>query len=304
MPVLDPVAKNVHEDRPFDSAALRAASLMASHLSPSPGTGARRLTIQLDCKMMGTMNAERPEQGSSVSGERRDFPSTCWSRILSSTWKDGLRDPAAMEDLAARYWRPIYAYVRVGWARTHEDAKDLTQDFFVWMMESDFLSKADPGRGRFRAFVQVALKHYLSKDDRDARRLKRGGAGKTLTLGEIAEWGVADPAGGTPEETLDRAWKRELLARATAQLEAECRTEGKETAFRIFREFHLSGGAAEDSYRDVAERHGLSEVAVQNHLARTKDRFRAILTGLVRETVADPVALEEELRFLFGGGGS
>ena len=37
-----------------------------------------------------------------------------------------------------------------------KDAKDLAQDFFLWMMESDFLSRADRGRGRFRVFVKVA----------------------------------------------------------------------------------------------------------------------------------------------------
>src|SRR5947209_7892091 len=103
----------------------------------------------------------------------RDFPSTCWSRLL-----DGFGSPdrsasrRAAEELARNYWKPIYAYVRSAWSKSIEDAKDLTQGFFVWMMESDFLSRADPGRGRFRGFLKVALKHFLGMDERARGALK------------------------------------------------------------------------------------------------------------------------------------
>src|SRR5262245_12942315 len=136
-----------------------------------------------------------------LGGRGRDFPSTCWSRFLvGAARKDAGATRPAAETLARDYWKPIYAYVRAKAARSNEDAKDLTQDFFVWMMETDFLSRADPARGRFRAFVQVALKHYLANRERDARREKRGGDQKLLTLGEIVDWGVPDPAGRPPEE--------------------------------------------------------------------------------------------------------
>src|SRR5439155_1531158 len=77
----------------------------------------------------------------------------------------------AIQELARRYWRPIHAYIRMVGRRSDEDARDLTQDFFVFMMETDFAAKADPNRGRFRSFVKVALKHYLGEEARAEGRL-------------------------------------------------------------------------------------------------------------------------------------
>src|SRR5437867_9766320 len=92
-----------------------------------------------------------------LGGVRRDFPSTCWSRFSAALPEDLASRRAAVEELSRRYWKPIYAYIRAKWAKTNEDAKDLTQDFFVWMLEGDFISRADSSRGRFRAYVKVAL---------------------------------------------------------------------------------------------------------------------------------------------------
>src|SRR5437867_240483 len=115
------------------------------------------------------------DAGTELGGMRRDFPSTCWSRISAAFPEDLAARRAAVEDLSHRYWKPIYAYIRAKWGKTNEEAKDLTQDFFVWMMEGDFIDRADPSRGRFRAYVKVALQHYLSDEERRRQRLKRGG---------------------------------------------------------------------------------------------------------------------------------
>ena len=45
-------------------------------------------------------------------------------------------------------WRPIHGYVRARRRLSHEDALDATQEFFLWMMSSGFLTRADPSRGR------------------------------------------------------------------------------------------------------------------------------------------------------------
>src|SRR5262245_30432523 len=100
-----------------------------------------------------------------LGGANRHFPSTCWSRFSGNP--AGSRE--AVESLAEGYWKPVYAYIRSKWAKTNEDAKDATQDFFVWMVEGDFISRADPSRGRFRAFVKVALDHYLGGEERKRR---------------------------------------------------------------------------------------------------------------------------------------
>ena len=56
-----------------------------------------------------------------------------------------------------------------------EDAQDLTQDFFVMVLDGHLLGRADPHRGRFRSLLLKALKDFLN-DARDKKRArKRGG---------------------------------------------------------------------------------------------------------------------------------
>jgi RNA polymerase sigma-70 factor (ECF subfamily) len=216
-----------------------------------------------------------------IGGGDRDFPSTHWSTVASD-----------LDALARDYWKPVYAYVRARHPRTNEDAKDLTQDFFAWMIESGFARRADPARGRFRAFLKVAVDHYLRNDLRDRRALKRGGGRPALPIAE-----VADPDQRTPEEIMDQVWRDEILRHATARLEAECAAAGRETRFALFRDYfvHETG-----TYAEAAARHGISIIDVSNHLMEAKRRFRAILTDIVARTVDSPGALEEELALLFG----
>ncbi len=228
----------------------------------------------------------------------RDFPSTCWSRFLGVAAADPARRRTALEELARIYWRPVYAYVRAKWGRTIEDAKDLTQDFFVWMLETDFLGRADPARGKFRAFVKVALSRYLSKEERDRRTLKRGGGLGILALDAAAA--PPDPAGKSPEQALDDAWKAELLSRAENILQEQLQRAGRDLQGRIFRDYYRT--AADDlNYREVAARHGVSEADVLEGLRRTREAFRGIVTDLVSETVRGPEELRDEMRALFGG---
>src|SRR5262249_30986876 len=116
-----------------------------------------------------------PKMSDAPSSTDLRFPSTCWSRIEQDT-------TAALETLAQRYWRPIHAYLRRALSRNDADARDLTQDFFVWMIETSFVHKADPARGRFRAFLKTALRRYVDDQDQRARALKRGGGRRFVPL--------------------------------------------------------------------------------------------------------------------------
>lgn len=242
------------------------------------------------------MATSRPDGDTLQGGPDRHFPSTCWSLFLGDT----LRRTEAAGELARRYWKPIYACIRTTWAATNEDAKDLTQDFFIWMMETDFLGKADPARGRFRAFVKVALKRYLSNEARKEGRIKRGGDRRTFALDGAPEGiRLPDAKGKTPEEVLDEAWKNELLLAAATQLQRTLKEEGNEVYFHVFREYFLD--QAEVAHRDVARRHGIREGDVSNYLRRAKQRYRDILRELIAETVGNEGELRDEWEALFGG---
>ena len=70
---------------------------------------------------------------------------------------------AALGELCRIYWYPLYAYVR---RRGHapEEAQDLTQGFFLHLLEHKTLARADPLKGKFRSFLIGSLQNYLSTE--------------------------------------------------------------------------------------------------------------------------------------------
>jgi RNA polymerase sigma-70 factor (ECF subfamily) len=85
----------------------------------------------------------------------------------------------AFSALCDDYWPAIFAYVRrLGFAEA--DAQDLTQGFFVHLLERRTVRRADPQRGKFRSFLLGALKNYLANEAARAGRKKRGGEPEIL----------------------------------------------------------------------------------------------------------------------------
>src|SRR5689334_4499364 len=89
--------------------------------------------------------------GSEVTG-RTVFATTQWSIVLIAGEEDTPRALAALEKLCQTYWHPLYSYVRRR-GYSPDDAKDLTQGFFAWLLERNWLGRADQQRGRFRSFL-------------------------------------------------------------------------------------------------------------------------------------------------------
>ena len=240
-----------------------------------------------------------------MGGQAAPFPSTLWTNVLQAGDVDDGKRRAAWEDLARRYWKPVYLYIRVKWAKSNEDAKDLAQDFFAWMMKTGLPQRADPGRGRFRVFVKAALENYLRMDLRNRLCQKRGGDRVfihfTPTADQEGIFEVADHAGKTPEQILEDAWKTELLERATARLRESYERRGKTRYFAVFKDFYL-GSNPRASHDEMAATHGLSSADVNNYLMDAKRTLREILKDLLAETVERPEDIHEEFKELFGQG--
>lgn len=240
------------------------------------------------------------DPGDALEASYPFFPSTHWSQLLEPEAGERRSRSGSWDWLAERYWKPVYACVRFQWARTTEDARDLTQEFFLWMMESDFLGRTRREGGRFRSLLKVALRHYLV-DDRRRRRTQKRGAGRLPTnlAGKNPPLPVTDPKGKTPDQVLDEAWREELLTRAVSALEDAYRNDEKDVYFRVFHEYLLSDRPGV-TYEEVASSCGIGVRDVGNYLLHAKKAFRTLLKGLVAETVADPGDLADELRALFG----
>jgi RNA polymerase sigma-70 factor (ECF subfamily) len=233
------------------------------------------------------MNAEKP--GSL-------FPSTLWTQVLNVAESDSRKRRAAWEELAARYWRPVYVHIRAQRSRSGEEALDLTQSFFAWMIETAFPGRADPRRGRFRHFLKSALENFLRMDARARSRLKRGGDRRFISLDRAD---LSDAAGASPDSAYENAWKRELLMRAAMSLKEKYERCGKGIHFEIFRACVLEEVPAA-SHAELAARHGITPTDVNNYLMDAKRNFKELLKDLLAETVAAATELDEEFRELFG----
>src|SRR5262249_46320057 len=109
------------------------------------------------------------------------FASTHWSVVLAAGQGQSPEAVEALATLCRVYWYPLYAFARRQLPRP-DDAQDATQDFFAQLLEKEYLQAADPKRGKFRAFLLTAFKHFLSKERDRARAKKRGGGRRPLPL--------------------------------------------------------------------------------------------------------------------------
>src|SRR4030095_11139016 len=80
----------------------------------------------------------------------------------------------ALAELCEAYWYPLYSFARRRGC-DHEDASDLTQAFFVHLIEKHALDGLTPTRGRFRAFLLASFKNFQSDARQRAQAQKRGG---------------------------------------------------------------------------------------------------------------------------------
>jgi RNA polymerase sigma-70 factor (ECF subfamily) len=205
----------------------------------------------------------------------------------------------ALEQLCRTYWYPLYAFVRRHVSEAHE-AEDLTQEFFARFLAKEYFGRADPALGRFRSFLLACLKNFLAEQQRQARRLKRGGGHTTIswdsqTAEERYRLEPADPV--TPEQVYDRRWALTLLETVLSRLAAEQSAAGKEEVFAQLKG-HLWGDAREMGYGEMAVRLGMTEGAVKVTVHRLRRRLRDLLREEVAHTVAADGEIDEELRHL------
>src|SRR5215469_12820841 len=123
------------------------------------------------------MSAESDESRFRRANRQDRFATTHWSVVLSAGRRNSSEARRSLAALCDSYWYPLYCYVRRQGYAAH-DAQDLTQEFFLRVLAKNPFSALSPQRGRFRAFLLAAVKHFLSNERDRARAKKRGGGQK------------------------------------------------------------------------------------------------------------------------------
>jgi len=228
------------------------------------------------------------------------FATTHWSVVLMAGRNDTERARAALAKLCRTYWYPLYAYARRR-GQTAHDAQDLTQEFFVRLLERRLLAAADPDRGRFRSFILTAMKNFLASEWRKTQARKRGGEEEIISLDWAAaeqKFGLEPAVADAPDNIFDRQWAMALLDAAIVQLEEEYRRDGKAELFSTLRAT-LIGGREEQPYAVLAVKLDMNESAVKVAVHRLRKRYRLALRAEIAQTVATEQEVDEEMRDLF-----
>jgi len=227
------------------------------------------------------------------------FVTTHWSVVLSAKDRASPQSEAALEKLCGAYWCPLYAYVRRQGHSPH-DAQDLTQEFLSRLVHKDYLDAVQQERGRFRTFLLMAFKRFLSDAWDKVRAQKRGGGIRNLSLDVAAaeeKYRVEAVDEVTPETIYERHWALTLLERTMSRLRQEYVAAGKSGVFDELKVF-LTEAKGTISHADVARRMGLNEGTVRVSVHRLRKRFRELFREEIACTVHNPEEIEEEVRYL------
>ena len=236
------------------------------------------------------------------------FPPTRRSVIEAVRSIDAEERDQALEAFCAAYWKPVYKYVRWRWNRPVEAARDLTQGFFMELLERELLDKFDPKKSRLRTYLRVCVDSFVMNEDKAGRRQKRGGSFLHVALDFACaeeEFGatVMDPASipspESLEEFFEKEWVRSLFELAVEDLRELCVPGERERTFHLFEAYDLE---ADDkiSYQQLAQEYGLSVTDVTNALAWARREFRRIALERLRELCSSEEEFQREARAAFG----
>ncbi len=228
------------------------------------------------------------------------FAPTRWTLVLRARGETP-QARLALSELCEAYYQPVFRFLRRE-GRDEDTARELAHEFFARTLAGDGLATADPERGRFRAYLLGAVKHFLADQRKHSQRAKRGG-GVTLesldapATDDLPPREIAAPVTASLDTGFDREWALTLMARALTALEAEFQAADKAAHFTVLKPW-LVGEIETLSQSDAARELGLNEGAVKVAIHRLRKRFRELLHAEVAQTVSEDADVATELRYL------
>lgn len=222
------------------------------------------------------------------------FPATAWSRVLRTRGKAADESTRlALDQLCAAYWQPVEGYLRALGCPPQE-SEDLAQDFFATFLRRSGFQRAEPERGRLRAYLKAAIRHHLFHWRRQRAALRRGGGVEPLALDDED---IREPAASPAADTqYDEQWALVVLARALDELKAGYAKRDRLDVYERLKSTLLTADEADCGL--LAAEVGMTRgaLAVEQHRARR--RLAELLRAQVSETVDDPAEVDAELMHL------
>ena len=236
-----------------------------------------------------------------MGGARQAFLTTQWSLIEDI--QDGKdQDKALIGFLLKQYWKPVYCYLRHK-GYSNEQAKDLTQGFFhEVVLNRDLVGRADPSRGRFRAFLLHALKQYTNKQnlkEQTQKRLEQKAVSFEIDEEPILPKSLTQT---TAEESYHYAWLSSLLEHVLEEVKENCEQQGMDIHWALFNKrvvWPIFGDRTPPSLPELCDAYDIDSVKkASNMIITVKRRFRVALMQHVRNTVLSQGQASDELEEL------
>jgi RNA polymerase sigma factor (sigma-70 family) len=249
----------------------------------------------------------RSKNSASQQGSPR-FPATRHSAILALRSGTEQERRVAMETIATAYWWPVFRYIQLRWHKDDDTTKDLTQGFFLRLIEKDYIGDFDAKKARFRTFLRLCLDRFVMHEADAAGRIRRGGHVDIVPLDiPNIESQIGSSAGvpsADPERLFEEEWIRGLMTQSVEALAEHCRTEDKLLAFELFQRYDLGHMSGRESvtYAQLADDLGTSVETVTNHLAYARREFRRIVLERLREITVTDDEYRHEVMTLLGTG--
>ena len=239
-----------------------------------------------------------------IGGPLHKFPVTNHSAIAGARSDDQTIRQRAFETILASYWKPAYKYIRLKWQADNEDAKDLTQSFFVNAFEKNHFASYDARKASFQTFLRTCLDRFIANERKAGQRLKRGGGVDHYQLDfAAAENELAVHAASSTlsaEDYFHREWVRWMFTLAVEDFRQRCFDSGRALHFQLFERYDLNDDDREISYASLATEFGLDPPTVNNYLAAARRDFRRLVLERLREITATDEEFRTEARSLLG----
>jgi RNA polymerase sigma factor (sigma-70 family) len=236
------------------------------------------------------------------AGAADRFHTTRWSVVLLSAQSQALGSQTALAEFCRIYWYSIYAFVRHRANCSPPDAQDLTQGFFLHLLEHKTLTRVDREKGKFRSFLLASLQKYLATEATRARCLKRGGKMEFVPFdaGNAEErYRVETIDLLTPEKVFDARWAMALLGEAMNRLGQQYAAQGKASTFETPKAFlDVVNRKETPSYEKTAHDLGIGVGAVKTLIHRLRKQYTSLVREEISRTVSNYADVDAEIHDL------
>lgn len=202
------------------------------------------------------------------------MPETIWTRVRRAGI-DSVEGRAALSEVLADYWTPVYHYLRRRGYPAPE-AEDHLQAFFEALLDRRLLQRANPDKGSFRHLLLHALRQHIQTTERVKAAEKRGGRAHHIAFdfaGAEERYASTFRDDTTPEDVLQQEWLAILQHRVSEKLAAEYRERNQEDRYRALLPYVFEK-PDKGLYVRLGEELGMSRNHVAVFVSRLKDDWR------------------------------